>query len=218
MSISIRASDTVVILLGESGTGKSTFVNAAAGKHVATIGHSLNSCTQNIQPFIVPSHHGRIVLVDTPGFNDVYDADQRIWRDVVAWLERSCQPGAKFAGFIFLHDISNPRSRSTSKLFSMLYSITTKNVVLATTRWSDVEAEMAVMRERELSRHWSELHMARFDGTPESAWDIVNSIIQKNPANVIAIAQELVKYVDHSTKQSKRKKSGFIGLFMFLFK
>jgi hypothetical protein len=56
-----------------------------------------------------------------------------------------------------------------------------RNVILATTMWSDVEEQIALVREEDLrTQYWRSMiilgsRMARFGYTHESAWDIVNS-------------------------------------------
>ena len=44
------------------------------GRDVAGVSDDVNSCTQKIEPFIIhrPNDPRRIVLVDTPGFEDMF--------------------------------------------------------------------------------------------------------------------------------------------------
>ena len=59
------------------------------------MGHGLKSCTATVQPFIVnlsPDEFGdprRLVLVDTPGFDDSYEEDSEILRRISVWLASS---------------------------------------------------------------------------------------------------------------------------------
>jgi hypothetical protein len=58
------------------------------GREVAGVGHELYSCTEKIEPFIIthPNDPRRIVLVDTPGFDDTFVDDTEILRRIAIWL------------------------------------------------------------------------------------------------------------------------------------
>ena len=73
-------------------------MNHVAGKNVTVVGHQLVSCTQEIQWHNIddPSRAGfklekgrRLILVDTPGFNDTYIDDSEILRRIAVWLASS---------------------------------------------------------------------------------------------------------------------------------
>ena len=56
------------------------------------VGHELNSCTASIQHVIIPhptDEGRRIILVDTPGFDDTYTPDVEILKRISLWLARS---------------------------------------------------------------------------------------------------------------------------------
>lgn len=64
-------------------------INRLAKREAMTVGHELQSCTSSIQHVIV--HHPavpdrRIILVDTPGFDDTYVDDAEILRRIALWL------------------------------------------------------------------------------------------------------------------------------------
>lgn len=67
-------------------------MNNIAGGEVARVGHKLVSCTQVLHAHIIeghphPSLRGRrLVLVDTPGFDDTYVDDSEILRKIAVWL------------------------------------------------------------------------------------------------------------------------------------
>jgi hypothetical protein len=63
-----------------------------------TVGHELKSCTSNIQHTFIPYvsigsrprlKGRRIVIVDTPGFDDTYTDDKEILRRIAVWLASS---------------------------------------------------------------------------------------------------------------------------------
>lgn len=58
------------------------------------VGKTLSSCTVDLQITYLPSTRyphikGRIVIVDTPGFDDTYKGDEEILKKIADWLERS---------------------------------------------------------------------------------------------------------------------------------
>jgi hypothetical protein len=70
-------------------------INALLGTDEMVVGHSLKSCTVNLRHAFIPisnrsSLEGRrIVIVDTPGFDDTYTDDQEILRRIAVWLASS---------------------------------------------------------------------------------------------------------------------------------
>jgi hypothetical protein len=60
-----------------------------------------------------------------------------------------------------------------------------KNVILATTKWGDVTREVGLRREQQLAEnHWKDMldsgaKMAQFNNTQESAWAIVDLVLQR---------------------------------------
>ncbi|KAJ3503589.1 hypothetical protein NMY22_g18197 [Coprinellus aureogranulatus] len=66
--------DIVIPILGATGAGKSSFINAymkAKGQRgEAKVGDTLVPCTVGLEAFVVDAHGRRVVLVDTPGFDN----------------------------------------------------------------------------------------------------------------------------------------------------
>jgi hypothetical protein len=71
------------------------------------------------------------------------------------------------------------------------------NVVLVTTRWEGVQQDVGTQREEALKKtFWAGMlangcSVARFDGRPASAWDIIHSLLSKVPTQV-HLPKELV--------------------------
>ncbi|KAF8183989.1 hypothetical protein BJ912DRAFT_541389 [Pholiota molesta] len=109
----IDSGHPVIILLGETGAGKSTFISIAGPDLTAQpeIGHSLISCTSTVQEYQVgiPYAPGKYVrFVDTPGFNDSdCNGDGEKLSKIIEWLKK--EPQTKIIGIIFLHGIDQDR-------------------------------------------------------------------------------------------------------------
>ena len=58
------------------------------------VGHDISSCTSTLQYKIIdnnpslPKGH-RVIIVDTPGFDDIYEDDVEILRRIADWLALS---------------------------------------------------------------------------------------------------------------------------------
>ena len=61
-----------------------------------TVGHDINSCTTKLERVIInpiPNHpaleNRRLVVVDTPGFDDTFEDDAEILRRISVWMASS---------------------------------------------------------------------------------------------------------------------------------
>src|ERR1700733_7896883 len=113
----------------------------------ATIGSSLHSF----------QHNGKTVhLVDTPGFNDSGRSEVDVFKEIVFWLSSAHASGIYLNGIVYLHSIAAPRwAASCAKSIALLKAFcgpeNYASVVLATTHWSSVSADIGNERHRELS-------------------------------------------------------------------
>ena len=60
-----------ILVIGRTGVGKSTLINNLLGKEVASVGHTLQSETPDVNPHEVTVEGVQIVVYDTPGLGDV---------------------------------------------------------------------------------------------------------------------------------------------------
>jgi hypothetical protein len=146
------------------------------------VGESLASCTQQVQ-FVqcFDSQGRRIILVDTPGFNDTKLSDLDVLELIANWLKEtwvlsivdfylsdiykrpSYQGGKLLSGLLFLHRISDNRMGSSPlRLLETFKGIcgneAFKNVVLVTTMWDVVTTEEGATREEELrGKYWKHM-------------------------------------------------------------
>ncbi|EAU89193.2 hypothetical protein CC1G_08600 [Coprinopsis cinerea okayama7 len=127
----------IILILGATGTGKSTFANLILGdgrknEHVPVSQSSLDSCTKDLHlvKLELPVEYNRlhnaglntIVLVDTPGFDNADESltDNKIMGLISAMLEKSRRlqvgrPAPLRAGVIWVCDIFSPRGVEEEK-------------------------------------------------------------------------------------------------------
>lgn len=163
----------------------------------------LESCTAEVQLADEFTLDGRrVLLIDTPGFDDTSKSDTEVLRMIAAFLATTYEKGAKLAGVIYIHRISDIRFTGIAgRNFKMFRELcgdkTLKNVVLVTNMWGEVSLEVGESREDELSSNFfkpvieKDAQMARHHNTAESAHDIIRMIMKNRPV-VLQIQRELV--------------------------
>ncbi|EDR05774.1 uncharacterized protein LACBIDRAFT_294760 [Laccaria bicolor S238N-H82] len=158
--------DTIIALMGPSGAGKSSFINKLMGQSVAYVNDSVESCTQEVQAFVCLHPDGserKIVLIDTPGFNDSGRTDYEVLKIITDWLVKTYRRRIKLTGIIQLYSIADARMRGTPlrnlKMFEELCgSEVLANVILTTTFWSQVTPDVGSQREEQLKcDFWAEM-------------------------------------------------------------
>ncbi|KAI5994304.1 hypothetical protein EDC04DRAFT_2910550 [Pisolithus marmoratus] len=199
-----RGKEIRIAIMGATGSGKSTFINSASGSDLP-VGKGLESCTADVRtskPFLL---NGRIVtLIDTPGFDDTTRSDTDILSSIAAYLSNTYEHGAKLAGVIYMHRISDFRMGGTSKrnfrLFRELCGDNSlKNVTIVTNMWGNVDPKIGEAREKELATNdkffkpvlEKGARMMRHHGTQASAHTILRYLVNGQAAT-LAIQHELV--------------------------
>ncbi|KAF8076626.1 P-loop containing nucleoside triphosphate hydrolase protein [Lyophyllum atratum] len=194
---SLRNTDIVILIAGITGAGRSQFINTLLGKNRMAVGHNLTSCTTQLDYAVIcpipGSHHlpgRRLIVVDTPGFDNAEKNDTEMLRQFAAWLKSAFVNGVTLGGVIYLQDISRGGSSSMSpEAMSILrYSFSRskgafQRIILATTKWARVSPEEGRQREEELKatrwKTWidngSKVHQYR--DTRDGAWDMVNILL-----------------------------------------
>ncbi|KAH7129910.1 P-loop containing nucleoside triphosphate hydrolase protein [Dactylonectria estremocensis] len=191
------SADVVILIMGVTGVGKSTFISNFTGQDTG-IGHDLTSFTMGVNIYSMERNGRRIHLVDTPGFNDTWRSDVDILKELSFIMSQVYRKGMRFGGIIYLHRISDNRvSGTTVKNFTLLEKIcgseAAQRVFLVTTMWDWVdtgklEHDEAERRERRLGampNYWQTLchhgsKMRRHRGTEASAFSIVDELIALN--------------------------------------
>ena len=68
--LNLGPKDRVIVLLGETGHGKSTFINKITNSTQCKVSPRANSCTKNIQMVKLFEDGFNFYFIDTPGLND----------------------------------------------------------------------------------------------------------------------------------------------------
>ncbi|KAI0080925.1 hypothetical protein K474DRAFT_1768932 [Panus rudis PR-1116 ss-1] len=210
-----REPDPVLIaIMGGTGTGKSSFINLVSGGNLE-VGTGLLSCTQGVEVSPLFEMEGRrIILIDTPGFDDTQLSDTEILTTISLFLSAMYEEGKHLNGVLFFHRISDFRvggiSRRNIEMFRSLCGDTNMgNVAIVTNMWGEIDFTKGEAREKELREgdlffkpaldHGASL--LRHDGTTESAENILRSLIYKDHF-VLQLQRELIierKDVAHTT-------------------
>ncbi|KAJ2933869.1 hypothetical protein H1R20_g3228, partial [Candolleomyces eurysporus] len=77
----------LVAVIGQTGAGKSSFVNSVLGREVAPISSSIFSCTKIVNQFVYEPREGlTVALVDTPGFGYLGDEGTKTDEDILQMI------------------------------------------------------------------------------------------------------------------------------------
>jgi hypothetical protein len=141
----------------------------------------------------------KIIMIDTPGFDDTFRTDADVLHDVAEILEVTYNCNMKLTGIIYLHRIIDPRMthggmRNLAMFRKLCGPEPMSNVVLGTTFWSEVKLPIAELRENELRTstdpdYWAEMieegaRMVRYDNTREGAEAIVLDMLSRGRINL----------------------------------
>ncbi|KAF9004205.1 P-loop containing nucleoside triphosphate hydrolase protein [Cyathus striatus] len=203
-----KPTDIIIILMGPTGVGKSTFINSLFGEDVTTVGHELRSCTSNLKHIVRPlptDPARRLVIVDTPGFNNTYEDEEEVLKRVSVWLAASYMADMKLCGIIYLYEISQCRmlgaTRKNIQMFRRLCGEEAlSSVVLGTTKWSEVSDDIRNSRLLQIKQNfWKEIadcgsEVFKLENTGASAWMVVNFLLQRKMAHDVKLqlSHELV--------------------------
>ncbi|KAH9931008.1 P-loop containing nucleoside triphosphate hydrolase protein, partial [Fomitopsis serialis] len=189
---------------GPTGAGKSTFINHVCGSNLA-VGTTLRSCTKDIDVAHCMMGNSKVVLIDTPGFDDTTKSQADVLEDIGQFLKKTYEEDIKLTGVIYMHRISDRRvggiARENFRLFRKICGPEAmKNVFIVTTMWEDVSEEVGQAREQELVSKpiffqpviAQGARIVRHQKTAQSAQSIVSSLIV-NAARSLQMQRELVE-------------------------
>ncbi|PPR03432.1 hypothetical protein CVT24_012701 [Panaeolus cyanescens] len=206
----LKVNDIIIAIMGPTGSGKSNFIDVLTEHKERRAGATLTSCTTEIQAIRIHSSNkalgDRLVLVDTPGFDDTNKTDVEILKMIGKWLERTYNADIKLSGILYLHRITDNRMSGSPhrnlRMFGQLCGDqASRNVILITTMWDNIEIEVGLRREKELREKFWKMMLKhgsiteRFDNREASAWRIVNSILTRSDTakDILLLQEELVE-------------------------
>lgn len=80
----------LVAVMGPTGSGKSSFINAASGTAKNKVGHKLKSETNDVQTTEFElDPHNHVMLIDTPGFDDTKLSDADVLQKIANFMQSS---------------------------------------------------------------------------------------------------------------------------------
>lgn len=225
---------SMIVIMGVTGSGKSYLINKLAGEEVVPEGITLNSCecstvntqhqsltnclgTQKCQMIPVEIGHTKLLLIDTPGFDDTERSDSDILNEIARVLAAQYQLGFELKGIIYVHRITDIRySGCNVKTFEIFKRIcgedALKNVLLITSRWGEVDESLGAARERQLREtFWAYMLargscMSRFHGDRSSAVSLASQLLVKESV-VLRLQHEMI---DEGLQLSETTAGSFV--------
>ncbi|KAF9044906.1 P-loop containing nucleoside triphosphate hydrolase protein [Panaeolus papilionaceus] len=147
---------TIVLLLGPTGSGKSSFIEALAPKGSLQISsHLLEGCTQSISVYVVDnvtsvSYRGeQIFIVDVPGFGDTKISEMSIVVMIKKFMrDMDITNLGRILYFTPINIVRLPGSqRRMLKTFQDITGFETeKNIMIVTTMWDLLSGESSMQR------------------------------------------------------------------------
>ncbi|KAK3391789.1 P-loop containing nucleoside triphosphate hydrolase protein [Sordaria brevicollis] len=202
--------DGMVLVMGVTGAGKSTFINTLKPGSV-TVGHDLESTQappQAVQMFLDDEERLSVTVVDTPGFDDTWRSDAEILAEITEYLATQYALRIPLKGIIYLQPIYETRMKGSARKYFDMFRLlcgdqALKNVMLVTTRWDTVgqapgQMGDALRREQELLDNWWKPMLkqgasaAQFKGTRGSAEAMVLELVRDRDEVVLDVQRELV--------------------------
>ncbi|KAI0397994.1 P-loop containing nucleoside triphosphate hydrolase protein [Xylariaceae sp. FL0594] len=155
----------IIVLLGVTGSGKSTFIKQVTGQDVP-IGDNLESQTSEVKTYKTKLFGKEVWFIDTPGFNDtnnVERSDTVVLEAVTKELVKQHHEGRCVNGVIYLHKITDDKMYGSNlqnlrMLQALVGPVSLRNVTIATTKWDMVSQAEGENRERQLKeKYWKSL-------------------------------------------------------------
>ncbi|KAF8159707.1 hypothetical protein B0H34DRAFT_796924 [Crassisporium funariophilum] len=186
----LTADDIVIVLIGPTGVGKSTFINTATkatNETMLKVHASLSQCSNEITHVAyTPTRGGRkVVFVDTPAFPDPETTkltERKVEEIITKWLKKAfASKTMKVAGILYLYRITDRRITTPPRPhMDMINNLCggRARALLVTTMWEKVAADVGERRKDELSARWPNgSDVVRHDGTYGSAWRVVAQLL-----------------------------------------
>ncbi|KAK5435592.1 hypothetical protein LTR34_003096 [Exophiala xenobiotica] len=164
--------------MGETGSGKSSLINAIAQQNKVVVGHGLQSTTTKLQVVEVVVDGHRIKLIDTPGYDDTNRSDADVLKDTALFLQATYESQITINGILWLHPISHARmTGSAMRNLRLLQDLRLQELQHDDMFW------------KPMIEHGSKVHM--YANNKDSAYAIVKTVLN-NQRSILEIQKELV--------------------------
>ncbi|KAG8830375.1 hypothetical protein FRC17_004964 [Serendipita sp. 399] len=226
----INSRDKVILLIGPTGSWKSSFINGVGQGDVAPVTNSVHPCTKVITAYRITSPDldtSPVVLVDTPGFGteNVFD----VYGRVVEWLQDTRID--KVSAIIFFFNITDNRfTNEDSKAWTMLEPFCGEEgihtaVTVLTTQWHEYEKQknMYDTREDQLKKKFMagcRYKRLNCPGEPATAFTITREVVQVSPGCKLHVMSQMAEGQLYSQtdlgaagEAAKKKEKGLHKLF-----
>ncbi|KAL9087902.1 MAG: hypothetical protein Q9165_006464 [Trypethelium subeluteriae] len=80
------APEIIIAVMGQTGSGKSHFVQNITRREDVVVGHTHQSETQSVQAYPITVEDRLLTFVDTPGFDDTSRSDIEVLAEVATWM------------------------------------------------------------------------------------------------------------------------------------
>ncbi|CVL07632.1 uncharacterized protein FMAN_14509 [Fusarium mangiferae] len=149
------AEAAVIVVLGQTGSGKSYFIQAATQDKAIVAGHTLSSETAEICAYKTEIDGNPVVLVDTIGFDDSYRSDATVLREVATWLAERYAEGTRMAGILYMQNIDAWRItgsvvRNLRAFEKINGADAMESTILVANRWDKIDRDSGERRLEEL--------------------------------------------------------------------
>ncbi|KAF9441303.1 hypothetical protein P691DRAFT_813197 [Macrolepiota fuliginosa MF-IS2] len=192
--------------MGPVGAGKSFFIDLLTNQKGRRARDELRSSMDSVQATRInhPKYGDRIILVDTPGFDDTSRSDMQILEVIGKWMTQTYADHVKLSGIVYLHRITDNRMggsqcRNLRTFGELVGDNAMKNVILVSTMWEKVNPAIGKKREEELRERFWKLMVdkgSRTDrlekNTMEEAWRIVEQVVTEREQREAILLQEEV--------------------------
>ncbi|RXW22295.1 hypothetical protein EST38_g3559 [Candolleomyces aberdarensis] len=143
-----NSEEKVIVVVGDTGMGKSSFINSVIGSEVAAVDDTLFTCTREVKGHKYKRDGLEVTLVDTPGFRYFVEGDDKSDEKIVKMIDEFLkqQAGKRASGIFFLHSIAGNAPEISDKAMRTLKrlcgnSLSKYAAVVVTTRWDEVGDE-----------------------------------------------------------------------------
>lgn len=178
--------NVIILVVGPTGSGKSSFVSQASGIQDDIVGHDLVSKTSEILAVKYTDEESGldIVLVDTPGLSNTLKDDSEVLRMFTEWSRKLKKRDLVISGILYFHRISDNRIPANPLRALCVFGepcgglgAALSKTILTITMWNDVGDEIGEKRLVELkSTFWKVV--LKYMNDVESARELIREVIR----------------------------------------